>query len=204
MPTKTKAVAPEPVFEEPAANPYVEEALEDSGDWDDEGASITEAAEPAEALAPTEPTEPVTRLVGAELLDFHSEQKAAGRTHTEIAFDAGYQTITKTGQERVMVAQFNKALLEAQGIETGSGPTGPGRSHAGETKARVSGQGILLVSQLATRKIGAQVGEVFDVSYPEGGGILLMPTGVVEPVRPRKSEPVEQPGTPLLDSAQAA
>jgi hypothetical protein len=36
----------------------------------------------------------------------------------------------------VMVAQFNKALLEAQGIETGGGPTGPGRSHAGETKAR--------------------------------------------------------------------
>jgi hypothetical protein len=202
MPTKTKAAAPEPVLEEPIETQDPEEALEDSGDWDDEGASITEAVEPAEAA--TGSVEPVARLVGAELLAFHNEQKAAGRSHTEIAFDAGYQTVTKTGQERVMVAQFNKALLEAQGIETGGGPTGPGRSHAGETKARVSGQGILLVSQLATRKIGAKVGEVFDVSYPEGGCILLTPTGVVEPVKPRKSEPVEQPGTPLLDGAQAA
>jgi hypothetical protein len=201
MPTKTKAAAPEPVLEEPIETQDPEEGLEDFGDLMADGASITEAAEPAEAA---EPVEPVARLVGAELLAFHNKQKAAGRSHTEIAFDAGYQTITKTGQERVMVAQFNKALLEAQGIETGGGPTGPGRSHAGETKARVSGQGILLVSQLATRKIGAKVGEVFDVSYPEGGCILLTPTGVVEPVKPRKSEPVEQPGTPLLDGAQAA
>jgi hypothetical protein len=202
MPTKTKAAAPEPVLEEPIETQDPEEGLEDFGDLMADGASITEAAEPAEAA--TGPVEPVARLVGAELLAFHNEQKAAGRSHTEIAFDAGYQTVTKTGQERVMVAQFNKALLEAQGIETGGGPTGPGRSHAGETKARVSGQGILLVSQLATRKIGAKVGEVFDVSYPEDGGILLSPTGVVEPVRPRKGGPDGQPGTPLLDGAQAA
>ncbi len=202
MPTKTKAFAPEPVLEEPAG--YEPDGQFDRSPFAGLAEATTEPAElvePAEALAPTEP---VTRLVGAGLLAFHGEQKAAGRTHAEIAFDAGYQTITKTGQERVMIAQFNKALLEAQGIETGGGPTGPGRSHAGETKARVSGQGILLVSQLATRKIGAKVGEVFDVSYPEGGCILLTPTGVVEPVKPRKSEPVEQPGTLLLDGAQAA
>ena len=202
MPTKTKAVAPKPVLEEPAG--YEPDGQFDHSPFVEPAEATTEPAElvePAEALAPTQP---VARLIGAELLAFHSEQKAAGRSHSEIAFDAGYQTITKTGQERVMIAQFNKALLEAQGIETGGGPTGPGRSHAGETKARVSGQGILLVSQLATRKIGAQVGEVFDVSYPEGNCILLSPTGVVEPVKPRKGGPVEQPGTPLLGGAEAA
>jgi hypothetical protein len=204
MPTKTKAVAPEPVLEEPIETQNPEEGLEEFGDLMAEGTEPDGQFHHEPAEAATEPTEPVTRLTGAELLAFHGEQKAAGRLHTEIAFDAGYRTITKTGQERVMIAQFNKALLEAQGIETGGGPTGSGRSHAGETKARVSGQGILLVSQLATRKIGAQVGEVFDVSYPEDGGILLMPTGVVEPVRPRKGGPAEEPGTPLLGEAQAA
>ena len=188
MPTKTKAVAPEPVLEEPAG-------YEPDGQFDH-----SPFAEPAEA---TEPTEPVARLTGAELLAFYSAKEKEGVTYPEIAFAAGYRTVTKTGQERAMKSQFADAMLQAQGINTGGGSTGSGRSHAGETKARVSGQGILLVSQLATRKIGAKVGEVFDVSYPEDGGILLMPTGIVEPVRPRKSGPDEEPGTPLLDVAQA-
>ena len=207
MPTKTK---PAPVVEEPVADPALEEELEDSladpeEAWGDDGVEPDgqfhhEAVETSEVQEP----EAVTRLTGAELLDFYNEKTAAGRSYSDIAFGAGYRKVTKTGQERVMKSQFANALLQAQGIDTGTSSAGSGGSHAGETRARVTGQGQLLVSQLAARKIGAQAGEVFEVSYPGDRTILLTPTGIVEPVRPRKGETIEQPGTPLLDGAQAA
>ena len=210
MPTKTKAA---PAVEEPIADPAPEEEPEDSladpeEGWEDDGDG--DAGEPngqhdPEAVETSEAQEPeaVTRLVGAELLAFYNEKTAAGRSYPDIARDAGYRKVTKTGQERAMKSQFANALLQAQGIDTGTSSTGS-YSHAGETRARVTGQGQLLVSQLAARKIGAQAGEVFEVSYPGDGCILLTPTGIVEPVRPRKGETIEQPGTPLLDGAQAA
>ena len=207
MPTRTKAA---PVVEEPIADPALEEELEDSladseEDWEDDGTEPDSRPDP-EAVETSEVQEPeaVTRLTGAELLDFYNEKTAAGRSYADIAFGAGYRKVTKTGQERVMKSQFANALLQAQGIDTGTSSTGSGGSHAGETRARVTGQGQLLVSQLAARKIGAQAGEVFEVSYPGDRTILLTPTGIVEPVRPRKGETIEQPGTPLLDDAQAA
>jgi len=195
MPTKTKAKTDaEPAFIEELDtekldsidSAEVADSADDFGDDEDD-------AEPSE----TEETERHERLAGKALLDFYNEKKAAGRNHYQIAYDAGYLTITKSGQERVMKAPFDKALLQAQGIDTGS-QSGPGRSHAGLTQARCSGQGILLVSQLATRHIGANPGDVFEVSYPGNGQILLRPTGEVKPVIPRKRSE-EQPGTPLLD-----
>lgn len=185
MPTKTKAA--------PAADEIMEDAAEEQ-DFEIQDADYEErSAEDA-----PDPEQPV-RLVGQELLDFYNEKKAAGRTHAQIAYDAGYYTVTKTGQERVMAAQFNEAFLEAQGIETGGRSAGAGRSHAGLTRARVSGQGILLVSQLATRHVGAVEGAVFEVSYPGDGQILLTPTGEIKPVVARKPKTEEEPGTPLLD-----
>jgi hypothetical protein len=221
MPTKTKAAPaveelvplPAPVEELvplPAPVEELEDSLADPEEaWEDDYKDIgTEPDgqfhhEPVETSEAQEP-EAVIRLTGAELLAFYKEKTAAGRSYPQIAFDAGYRTITKTGQERAMKTQFANAMLQAQGIDTGTSPTGSGGSHAGETRARVTGQGQLLVSQLAARKIGAQAGEVFEVSYPSDRTILLTPTGIVEPVRPRKGESIEQPGTPLLDDAQAA
>jgi hypothetical protein len=203
MPTKTKAAA---AVAEPAELEAPLESMEESGDWDDteypaETEEATEEAPQEEEAAETSAPEPElpVRLAGQELLDFYNEKKAAGRTHSQIAYDAGYYTVTKSGQERVMQAQFNEAFLKAQGIETDDSPSGPGRSHAGLSKARVSGQGILLVSQLATRHVDAQPGDVYAVSYPGGGQILLTPTGEVKPVVKRKEK--EEPGTPLLDQA---
>lgn len=200
MPTKTKAA---PVLEEPTEFETPEEALEDSGEWEE---SLTEeVAEPEACEAPqTQEADAPVRMVGQELLNFYNDKKAAGRTHAQIAYDAGYYTVTKNGQERVMQAQFNEAFLKAQGIETGDGPSGPGRSHAGLSKARVSGQGILLVSQLATRHVEANPGDVFEVSYPGDGAILLRPTGEVKPVVKRKDKAAEEPGTPLLDQPEDA
>lgn len=190
MPTKTKATAESAIEEQGYQGP--EEVLEDSGDFDG-------ASEEPETDSP-EPELP-ERITGPELLEFYAAKKEAGLNHAQIAYAAGYYTITKTGQERVMQAQFNEAYLSAQGIETGGESASSGRSHAGLSKARVSGQGILLVSQLATRHVGALPGYVFEVSYPGNGQILLTPTGDVKPVIPRKAKTFEKPGTPLLDQA---
>lgn len=170
-----------------------EEPLEE-GDWNIEDADY--AGETEEPVL-TEPVQPA-RLIGEDLLAFYEAKKQAGRRHAEIAYDAGYYSVTKAGQERVTMAQFNAAMLNAKGVDVGGKTGAAGRSHAGLTKARVSGQGILLVSQLATRHVGAEPGYVFEVSYPGDGQILLTPTGEVKPVVSRKGQPEEEPGTPLL------
>jgi hypothetical protein len=203
MATKTKTALS---LEESTEDQALQGSVEDSGDWgtdegaEPEGLPVCEVS-PSETPEAVAPIEHPARLTGEELLSFYSEKKDAGRTHAQIAYDAGYFTTTKSGQERVMQAQFNEAFLEAQGIETGSESASSGRAHAGLSKARVSGQGILLVSQLATRHVLANPGDVFEVSYPGEGQILLRPTGEVKPVVPRKGKVAEEPGAPLLDQA---
>lgn len=202
MPTKTKAATVEPEVEESA---LLEAEPEEADLW-----YVDDSADYSEDAGDDEQGDLPERLTGQELLDFYAAEKAAGCAHVDIAYKAGYYTVTKSGQERVMSAQFNEAMLRAQGIETGgkTAAGGGGRSHAGLTKARVSGQGILLVSQLATRSIGADPGAVFSVEYPHGdfkgpgAQILLTLTEEVKPVvaRKNKGEP-EEPGTPLLDQA---
>lgn len=195
MPTKTKAAPVEPG--------EIEELIEDA---DHSDTKQTEFLEEPEAL--DIPGDIPGRLIGQELLDFYAAKKEEGFTHADIAYKAGYYTVTKTKQERIMSAQFNEAMLLAQGIEIGGKPASAGRSHAGMSKARVSGQGILLVSQLATRMVGAQPGAVFCVEYPTGGlagpgaQILLTLTDEFKPVVTRKPKELEEPGTPLLDQAE--
>lgn len=198
MPTKAKAIA-EPIEEAACEVPALDEQDESRDDEDSteeaEEDDSTDESEGGDSVAPE-------RLTGQALLDFYAEKKAAGQTHAQIAWAAGYYTVTKTKQERVMQAQFNEAMLEAQGIETGGKPAA-GRAHAGLTKARVSGQGILLVSQLATRHVGAQPGTVFSVEYPAPGLILLTMTDEFKPVVARKAS-TEEAGTSLLDGAEPA
>lgn len=144
-------------------------------------------------------------LSGEALLNFFNSKRESLPV-SEIARQAGYITLaTRDGktQERVMMSRFNAALLCAQGIDTGVSTSATGRSHAGKTQARISGSGILLVSQLATREVGGQPGDVYSVTYPGDGQILLTPTGENRPVEPRKKAEIEEPGTPLLDAPAA-
>jgi hypothetical protein len=154
---------------------------------------ITSTDEPDAGQSPAQ-----NRLTGEELLQFYAQEKERGRSHAEIAFSAGYYSTTKNGFQRVLEHQFNRAFLEAQGHDVG-GKARSGRPSTGLTQARVTGSGFLLVSQLAIRQVGAKPGDLFEVSYPEGGGVLLVPTGENKPVKQRKSDTAEQPGTPLLD-----
>lgn len=154
-----------------------------------------------DAVAEPDSSEAPAPLVGEALLTFFNSNRESLSVN-EIARQAGYVTLaTRNGvtQERVMMSRFNAALLFAQGIDTGTGSSGTGRSHAGKTQARISGSGILLVSQLATREVGGSPGDVYSVTYPGGGQILLTPTGENRPVEPRNKSAIEEPGTPLLD-----
>jgi hypothetical protein len=198
MPTKTKAAAPlveEPQYEGP------EEVLEDSGDWEPQDADYSGEPEPEACEAFKFELEQPAKLTGEKLKAYFNENKDQF-SHVEIAKAAGYCTITKDGKQRMLMAAFNNALLKAlNGIEFSKpSAAGTGRSHAGLTQARVSSQSLLLVSQLAVRHVGAEPGDVFAVSYPGDGAILLTPTGEVKPVVPRKKS-AEEPGTPLLDQA---
>lgn len=162
--------------------------------------------EPQAAEAAEEAPELPARLVGQELLDFYNAKKAEGWKHNTIGFHAGYVSITKTGQQRFQKSAFNEEWLRVTGvIEESESTSGGGRSHAGETRARVTGQGVLLVSQLAVNRVGAVAGEVFAVSYPADGQILLTTTRTIEAVIPRgKRATFEQAGTPLLDQTSEA
>lgn len=197
---------------------YDQEPLVDGGEDPDENEDGDEgphyedqpyralSSEPAEAT-PEKAPEPPARLVGQELLDFYTAKEAEGWGHEQIGFHAGYVSKTRTGQERFQSAAFNKEYLKAKGtIKGGGSASGGGRSHAGETRARVTGQGVLLVSQLAVNRVGAVAGEVFAVSYPADGQILLTTTRMVEAVIPRgkRVAPAEQAGTPLLDQTSEA
>lgn len=175
MPTKTKTEA------------KFDEAIMDAPE-------ATEEA-PVETFSVPAAEEPV-QLTGAELMAFYQQKMSEGVSHDEIARKAGYYSITKNGHERVLRAAFGEALLEAQGFPVGKKAAPAGRNYAGFSRARVSGSGILLVSQLATRHVGAEPGAIFSVSYPGDGSIVLTPTGEVKPVVRRN---VEEPGTPLLD-----
>jgi hypothetical protein len=148
--------------------------------------AVTEEEIIAEQEVLAEAPEQPTPLVGGDLLAFYNQRLQEGLAHREIAREAGYFSMTEKGVERVLSTQFDRALLEAQGFPVSKGRAGSGRTHAGLSRARVSGSGILLVSQLAVRNVGAEAGAVFDVSYPGDGQILLSPTGEVTPIVRRK------------------
>lgn len=179
MPIKTKSAVMEPIVEEEQfeTGPEPEFEIQDA---DYSG---------AEQSGP---------LTGEELLAFYEEKAASGMGHKDIAYQAGYFSVTKTGIERVNSTQFNEALLSAKGVPVSTKRSSGGRGHAGLSRARVSGAGILLVSQLAVRQVGGVPGSVFQVSYPAEGQILLTDTGEVTPINRRKDSG-EEPGTPLTD-----
>lgn len=193
MPTRRAASA----IAEPEAPEIPEDvAPADSCDSEpDASGKLLASEEPSESALPAS-----LRMTHGELLNAVEGWKQAGKSIADMAFAAGYVTVTEKGQERVLQSTFNKALLEAQGLVVGPTP----RLHPkndGHDFARVTAQGQILVSQLATREVNAVPGAVFAVEYPEPGVISLRLTDQVKPIVPRKKrgEVIEKPGTPLLD-----
>jgi hypothetical protein len=207
MPTKRATVTPEPIVEDPILdeNPFTEyeDSAEEASLAGDEGDSEAEADDSEESDGVEQPE----RKTGEDLLAFAQKLKSEGRSLGDIAYAAGYYSVNAEGKERVLKSQLNQALLAAQGFLPGSETAGKASQHRGRERARVVGTGMLQVSQLACRQIGAEPGRVFSVEYPTGefvgpgAQILLTMTEEVDEIRSRrrKGEPVEESGTPLLD-----
>ena len=198
MPTKTKSPVMEPpVIEDEQLEP---EAFGDGYEEEDFAEGEDASADEPEA---DEEEGTAALLTGAELLELHATKVAEGMALKDIAYQAGYFGITKDGKTRISLNAFKDALLEANGISVAKKKSvmGRGRGSAGLARARVSGAGVLLVSNMAVAHVGAEVGSIFQVSFPGEGQILLTATGEIVPVSPRgKSQ--EEPGTSLLDGQE--
>jgi hypothetical protein len=202
MPTKRATATVEPIVEDPILdeeqNIEYESPSPETGDEEQPG-DETDSEEESDGVEQPE------RVTGEELLAFAKELSAKGKSLGEIAYAAGYYSVNAEGKERVLTAQLNQAILAAQGFMFAR-PDGKASLHRGRERARVVGTGMLQVSQLACRQIGAEPGRVFSVEYPTGdlkgpgSQILLTMTEEVDEIRSRrrKGEPVEEPGAPLL------
>jgi len=107
-------------------------------------------------------TEP---LVGKALL---KKVKTINKTspdvaRRELASLCGYVKKTKKGGERVNVAGFYEALLEARGLDLGSDTESKRRGREMSYRISVQKNGQLLVGGAYTKSMGLEPGDEFDV-----------------------------------------
>lgn len=114
-------------------------------------------------------------LTGSELL---SKVKELGDvSKTDLATACGYVVTKKDGSERVKFTDFYLALLEAKGVSVG-GDSGIGKGGRKLSyKAKVQGNGNLLVGKAYTAMLDLKVGDEFTIKMSEKKGITLVPIG---------------------------
>jgi predicted RNase H-like HicB family nuclease len=101
-------------------------------------------------------------VTGKDLLKKVEELK--GNPKKEIARALGYVTKTKTGQERVKLASFMNALLEAKGIGFAGSAEHEGRGgRSASYRIQVQQNGNLLVGAAYTREMGLEPGTEFEI-----------------------------------------
>ena len=99
-----------------------------------------------------------TPLEGAELLKKVKQMKDSPKS--EVARACGFVSQTKDGAERVNFTAFYDALLVAKGIEVGRQKS-PGRALT--YKAKLQGDGKLIVGSAYTRKMNLDPNTVFTI-----------------------------------------
>jgi AbrB-like transcriptional regulator len=108
------------------------------------------------------PKQEMVPVTGKELLKKVEELK--GTPKKEIARALGFVSKTKTGQERVKLASFMNALLEAKGIGFGGSSERDGRGgRSASYRIQVQQDGNLLVGAAYTRKMGLEPGTEFEI-----------------------------------------
>ena len=114
-------------------------------------------------------------LTGAELL---AKVKDLGDvSKTDLATACGYVSKKKDGSDRVNFTAFYEALLNAKGIELGSGSAGIGKGGRKLSyKATVQGNGNLLIGKAYTAMLDLQVGDEFEIKLGRKQ-IRLVPAG---------------------------
>ncbi|EAU74004.1 AbrB family transcriptional regulator [Synechococcus sp. RS9916] len=117
-------------------------------------------------------------LTGAELL---AKVKDLGDvSKTELATACGYVSKKKDGSDRVNFTAFYEALLNAKGIELGTGTAGIGKGGRKLSYiAKVQGNGNLLIGKAYTAMLDLKPGDNFEIKLGRKV-IRLIPEGAVE------------------------
>ena len=113
-------------------------------------------------------------LTGTELLD--KVKEVGDVPKTELAKACGYVITKKDGSEQVKFTQFYETLPDAKGVSLG-GSSGIGK--AGRKlayKAKVQGNGNLLVGKAYTAMLDLKVGDEFEIKLGKKA-IRLIPVG---------------------------
>jgi AbrB-like transcriptional regulator len=101
-------------------------------------------------------------VTGKDLLKKVEELK--GTPKKEMARALGFVSKTKTGQERVKLASFMNALLEAKGVGFGGSSERDGRGgRSASYRIQVQQNGNLLVGAAYTREMGLEPGTEFEI-----------------------------------------
>ena len=115
-------------------------------------------------------------LTGQELLSKVKEMGDAPKT--ELATACGYVSKKKDGSDRVNFTAFYEALLNAKGIDLGSGG-GKGVGKGGRKlsyTAKVQGNSNLLIGNAYTAMLGLEPGMEFEIKLGRKS-IRLIPVG---------------------------
>jgi hypothetical protein len=115
-------------------------------------------------------------LTGADLL---AKVKELGEvSKSDLVRGCGYVSTKKDGSERLNFTAFYEALLEAKGMNLGTGSVGgkgrPGRQLSYVTKVQFNGN--LLVGKAYTAQLGLQPGDEFEIKLGRKQ-IKLIPLG---------------------------
>ena len=114
-------------------------------------------------------------LTGNELLAKVKELGDAPKT--ELATACGYVSKKKDGSDRVNFTAFYEALLNAKGIDLGSGGRGVGKGGRKLSyTAKVQGNGNLLIGKAYTAMLDLNPGDEFDIKLGKKA-IRLIPAG---------------------------
>ena len=114
-------------------------------------------------------------LTGTELLD--KVKEIGDVPKTGLAKACGYVITKKDGSEQVKFTQFYEALLETKGVSlVGSSGIGKGGRKL-SYKAKVQGNGNLLVGMAYTAMLDLKPGDEFTIKLSEKKGVTLIPVG---------------------------
>ena len=114
-------------------------------------------------------------LTGSELL---TKVKDLGDvSKTDLATACGYVSDKKDGGQRVNFTAFYEALLNAKGIDLGTGSAGIGKGGRKLSYvATVQGNGNLLIGKAYTAMLDLEPGDTFEIKLGRKQ-IKLIPTG---------------------------
>jgi AbrB-like transcriptional regulator len=111
-------------------------------------------------MAKKKKVEPLTGeslLIKVRDLDLSSKEEKARA--------CGYYTLTKGGSERVNMMKFNKALIEAAGIDLDEQQDGNGRGgRSASYRIKVQSNGNLLIGAAYTKQMELNPGDEFEIS----------------------------------------